>query len=628
MCGIFGRYSFRGYLGDHRLLQAGTDCLAHRGPDGSGFWWNDHFFLGHRRLAVIDLDSGAQPLGSSDNSLWISFNGEIYNYLELRAELSSLGHTFRTNSDTEVILAGYRQWREDVCKKLVGMFAFAIVDIDDRSLFVARDRFGEKPLFVLGTADSITFASELKSFRGLPEFSGAIDMEALGEFLCLNYISGNGTLVTGVRRLPPATWRRYRSSTDVTEEVYWRVPEHPTGEMLTEKEVLAETKRRIDQSVALTLRSDVPIALLLSGGIDSSLIAESAVRQGALKDAFCLDFPEASHSEFDKAALVSRQLGIDLHRVDLSSDALESFDELVGHLDDPLADSSALAVFFLSKQVAKEFKVVLTGDGGDELFGGYLTYQASQAHSLLARLAPKSSRNMMAHLSDMIPVSSGKVSTTYKIHRFLRAASLPTGEAHMSWNGTWLPRDAANFIASDHRTEAGAEETLRRISIRHRMPDSPTLHDLQRLDIAEYLPNNILTKVDRSTMAWGLESRAPFLNHNLAEYALSLPEGLYRSSWGRSKKILRRLAEDNFPAEISRAKKQGFSIPIHSWLRGPGRALLEEKLSPTHLRECPFLNADAIIRAKNAHLASKAQLGYELWGLLTLVTWCERNLRH
>jgi asparagine synthase (glutamine-hydrolysing) len=627
MCGIFGRYSWDGDIGPAEALRLATDSLRHRGPDGTGYWVDQAFFFGHTRLSIIDIDRGGQPLHTLDQSFSIVFNGEIYNYVELRAELVSLGNTFSTDSDTEVILLGYRQWRENVCARLVGMFAFAIADRLDQSLFLARDRFGEKPLFLSRTLGSVTFASEVKAFRKLTEYSGKISATALTDFLCLNYVSGRHTLAEGVDRLLPGTWQRY-SRDGFQEATYWVAPKEQCTPVPCFEFAAATVQELLDQSVCIALRSDVPVAVYLSGGIDSSLIAESAVRQGKIQDAFCLDFPEASHSEWANASHVAKQLGLRLHRVELTSQSLGDFFEFARHMDDPLGDSSALALYTLSKQVSNSYKVVLTGDGGDELFGGYLTYRASSIHRFLHRLTPKVLLRLLAYVGTTIPVGTGKVSTSYKLHRFLRAFPLPPAEAHLSWNGSWLPSDVIRFIGKNILGECTPNLALTRIVTRHQISTYPTLRDLQILDTREYLANDILAKVDRSTMAFGLESRSPFLDHRLAGYALALPSRYHLSVFGESKRILRRLAEGKFGRRISHARKQGFSIPVHMWLRNGGREILETILSKDNLDKHPCLDTNEILLAKQQHLSGQAQLGFELWGLMILVNWLEHYSDH
>lgn len=618
MCGIVGCYSLQGAIRDVDALREATNRLLHRGPD-DGAWWSDGpFFLGHRRLSIIDLAQGAQPMASRDGRFVIAFNGEIYNFVELRAELAAEGARFDTHSDTEVILQGYRAWGQDVARRLVGMFALAIVDRVAKTLYLARDRFGEKPLFVHESPSAVSFASEVGALSSMPGIERAIDVEALGAYLCLNYVPGERSLLVGIRRLMPATWRLY-SRDRVREESYWSPPAQ-VDETIDREEALRGLSQRLDEAIRIALRSDVPVALFLSGGIDSSVIAESAVRQGRLRHAYCLDFDEAGFSEWDNASLVARKLGVELRRVVLSSSSLADFVAMVEHADDPLADSSALAVWTLAREVARDYKVAISGDGGDELFGGYLTYQATMYHSLVCNLVSSSVRRGMRALAPRLPASAGKVTTSYKLARFLRAADLPAGEAHFAWNGSFLP-DRAAVLARDGDLRASARRALREMARRHKLEKTPSLGELQRADIGDYLPNDILAKVDRMTMAHGLEARAPFLVPSVAEYALRLPDKLKAARAGPPKRILREMAKALYGTRIARAKKQGFSIPVHEWLRGPARGLVEDLLSPRSVATIGMLDANEVDRVKESHMKGRTQCGFELWGLMVLVAW-------
>ncbi|HLX29235.1 MAG TPA: asparagine synthase (glutamine-hydrolyzing) [Casimicrobiaceae bacterium] len=618
MCGIVGCYSLEGAIRDVDPLREATNRLLHRGPDDGAWWCDGRFFLGHRRLSIIDLAQGAQPMASRDGRFVVAFNGEIYNFVELRAELEGQGARFDTHSDTEVILHGYRAWGPDVARRLVGMFALAIVDRVAKTLYLARDRFGEKPLFVHESPSKIVFASELGALSSMPGIERAVDPEALGAYLCLNYVPGDRSLLVGIRRLMPATWRLY-SHGRVREERYWSPPAR-LDERIDGDEALRELSRRLDEAIRIALRSDVPVALFLSGGIDSSVIAESAVRQGKLRHAYCLDFDEAGFGEWDNASLVATRLGVELRRVVLSSSALEDFVAVVEHADDPLADSSALAVWTLAREVARDYKVAISGDGGDELFGGYLTYQATMYQSLLCAHVPSLIRRGMRAVASRLPASPGKVTTSYKLARFLRAADLPAGEAHFAWNGSFLP-DRAAALLRDGDARAAARRALHELAQRHELTKTPSLGELQRADIGDYLPNDILVKVDRMTMAHGLEVRAPFLVPGVAEYALRLPDRFKLTRGGPPKRILRQMARAFYGVRISRAKKQGFSIPVHQWLRGPARGLVEDLLSAPSLATVGVLDADEVDRVKQSHMQGRAQCGFELWGLMVLIAW-------
>ena len=624
MCGILGGFSFRGAPFSPAELSADLACLAHRGPDDATYWQADAFAFGHRRLSIIDLTQGRQPMEDAGHDLVVTFNGEIYNYVELRQELAADGAVFRTQSDTEVLLHGYRRWGTGLPARLVGMYAFAIADMHRQELFLARDPFGEKPLLYADAPDRVLFASELAPLSRLLGAKRSFNTSALPGYLCLNYVPGDETLMAGVRRVPAGTWRQYRRDGGVSTGISWRPP-GPMAEELDERSAIDRVEALLEQSVRLSLRSDVPVGIFLSGGIDSALIARLASEQGTLAHAFCLTFDEASYSEWERASQTARQLQIPLTRVRMDVDAMTSFPEIVAHADDPLADSSALAVYTLSKAAARDVKVVLSGDGGDELFGGYLTYKATAWHNRTTSRLPGIARRGLSALGRRFPTGEGKVSTSYKLMRYLRAADLPSNEAHFSWNGVWLPEEAAGLLRGPE-LKGIARGALRALAVRHGLPVRPGLRDLQRADIADYLPNDILAKADRMSMAHGLEVRAPFLNPALAALALSLPDRLKVSATGPTKRILRALAARRYGAGIANAGKQGFSIPVHTWLRGAARPLLEDLLSPDSVSRIDVLDARAVAGAVEAHMSGRRSLGFELWGLMVLVAWHRRHI--
>jgi asparagine synthase (glutamine-hydrolysing) len=618
MCGIVGLYSRSGLPPCPELWPQLVNHLYHRGPDEGAWWADGPFFLGHRRLSIIDLAGGSQPMSTPEGDYVVVFNGEIYNYLELRQELEAAGQTFRTASDTEVLLHGYRRWGTDLPRHLLGMFAFAIADRRRRDLFVARDRFGEKPLFLLDTGDWLAFASELRPLAALPDVPRDLDVDALGNYLCLNYVPGDATLLKSVRRLSPACWQLFTPQGSQSG-TYWEPPlaQAPsTGKSFPA--VLEEFNERFDRAVRLCLRSDVPVGIFLSGGIDSSLVAEAAMRQGRLSTAYFIDFEEKSYSERDAARLVADRLGLPFQSVLLTPQSLSDFLRLVDHADDPLADSSCLPVYTLARLAATGNKVVLGGDGGDEVFGGYQTYRATLLHRRLMRLLPSSLRRLIARLGARLPTSEGKVTFSFKLRRFLRAADLPSTLAHFTWNGTWLPSEAARITG--FRWRPLLAPNLRLQSAEHLGP-ADLLSYLQRADLAEYLCNDILTKTDRMSMAHGLETRAPFLDADLAGWALGLPSHFKVRANGELKAILRAAARRLFGAAIADRPKQGFSIPIHRWVRGPLAEQIRDLLSRTSVERLGVLDPLEIERIVDDHFSGRKSYGFEVWGLAVLVAW-------
>lgn len=625
MCGIVGQFARDGGAMAPDTLFELVQCVSHRGPDDSTYWQDGPYSFGHRRLSIIDLStSGRQPMASADGAIVVTFNGEIYNYIELRNELTSLGHAFRTQSDTEVLINGYRQWGIDLLPKLLGMFAFAIADRPKRELVLARDRFGEKPLLYLDDANGTTFASELTPLSRVAR-RREVDDDALGRYLVLNYVPGEQTLFEGVRRVPPGGWRRYRANGHVEHGSYWQPPTN-VDESQSLAGAVDQLEQKMQRAVELTLRSDVPVGIFLSAGIDSSLVARAAVRAGTIARAFSLGFAEQSHSELPGARRTAAALGLPITEVMLDASALERFTDLVAHADDPLADSSALAVWTLAAETAKHVKVVLAGDGGDELFGGYLTYPATLWHATVTAKLPMSMRRAMESAAGRLSVGDGKVTTSYKLMRFLRAVTLPPGEAHFSWNGTWLPEEAAS-IAAASGVKAAARASLRWMAERHGLTGDISLAQLQRADVRDYLVNDILVKSDRMSMAHGLEVRAPFLDRDLAEFALRLPGRFKAGRRGPGKRILRELARRTYGAEMAASVKQGFSIPVHEWLRGPARGLVDDLLSPSSIAAIGVLDGTVIARAVADHQSRRRALGWELWGLMVLAAWHRQQIQ-
>jgi asparagine synthase (glutamine-hydrolysing) len=627
LCGILGHFSFGDSRPDVELWRSLVNLIGHRGPDDSTFWQDGPFAFGHRRLSIIDLAQGRQPMATDDGRLVVTFNGEIYNYLELRDELRARGHRFRTKSDTEILLHGYREWGTGLPERLRGMFAFALADRGRRELFVARDRFGEKPLFYAPRAGGVSFASEVKVLAALPGLPRTIDDEALAAYLCLNYVPGTATMLREVRRVAPATWHLWKADGHARAGVYWSAPDpHEADLQLSMDDAAGRLESLLDASARLALRSDVPVGIFLSGGIDSSLVARSAARAGRLSSAYCLTFEEASYSEWPKAEATARQLGVPLHEVRMGPRALDDFLPLVEHADDPLADSSGLAVWTLSRAVARDLKVVLSGDGGDELFGGYLTYPATIAHSAVSSRLPAPVRRGLALAGARLPTSELKVSATFKARRFLRAIDLAPSAAHFSWNGTWLPEEARRLVATPALASL-ASTALTRLAASHGLKERPTLRQLQAADVREYLPNDILVKSDRMSMAHGLEVRSPFLDPDLAAFALRLPASHKLSSDGGTKRVLRHLAARSYGVDVSGAGKQGFSIPVHGWLRGAARPLVEDLLAPLSIAGIPELDATAVGGVVDDHMTGRRSYGFELWGLMVLAAWHRRYIR-
>ncbi|MFO0974447.1 MAG: asparagine synthase (glutamine-hydrolyzing) [Phycisphaerae bacterium] len=618
MCGIAGYVSPRSLSGG--LIDEMVDRLAHRGPDGRGVFRDPRWgvALGHRRLAIVDRTGGGQPMHSACGRYVVVFNGEIYNHCELRAELLAAGERFRTESDTEVFLALWARHGPESYARLNGMYALALVDRRERTVWLARDPLGEKPLFYHAGMAGLAFASEVKSLLSFPGVERRVDAEALHHFLSLNYVPGAATLLESVRRVRPGHELRWRDGR-LSERCFFRLAPR-AGPAPGAAAALDELDALLDDAVRLRLRSDVPVGVFLSSGVDSSLIASSAARACGSIEAFSVGFSDARFSELPQAEATARRLGLRLTTAEVSADAAAVFPRLVRHADDPLADSSALAVWHLSRVARQRVIVALGGDGADELFGGYLTHRATLLVARYWSRLPAPMRRGVARLVARLPAGDGKVTLADRVRRFASRAELPAGAAHLAFNGTWMEADKRALYdpAWSARTR-GLDSFAALAAGLGLSADRPTLGALLSADLSQYLPDDILAKTDRMSMAHGLEVRSPWLDPRLVSLALSLPDGL-RVSATRGKVLLRRLAQRRGLTDVARRKKQGFSIPVHRWLREELRPLMESLLSPARLGAMGIFDSRAVRQRVAEHLDG-APLGFELWGLMTFMAW-------
>lgn len=630
MCGIAGFASWKCRPAKDSVI-AMTQSLKHRGPDGDGIFINNTFALGHTRLSIIDIEGGAQPMANEDSSIVIIFNGEIYNYKELRNMLLAKGHSFSSTSDTEVIIHLYEEEGANMFKHLNGMFAIAIADIRRTTLVLARDRLGKKPLFYYAADDQVVFASELKALMLHPAVPRELDVLAAYDYLSLNYVPGVRTLMRHIQCIPPGS-AMFFSEHERRPHKYWDVHAFHCDnnkKNMTEDEAVEELDFLLSDAVRLRLRSDVPVGIFLSGGVDSSVIAWKARELGADICGYTAKFSEHSFSEEPYARKVASSLDMDIKVYEITPDINRIFSAIVYHADDPLADSSAVPVYLLSQNTAKDVKVVLGGDGGDEVFAGYLTYPATLLAKNLARYHLMPAVRSANGLINCLPVSERKVSFEYKLKRFMRGLLLPPGSAHFSWNGTWCQWEKDSLLAPDFlKAASGRRDTFAHLAECHHISQyNPQLIDLQKADLCEYLPNDILSKVDRMSMAHGLEVRSPWLDYRIVEWALTIPPELkLRRGW-HGKYLLKRYMLKKFPASIVNRSKQGFSIPINKWLRDDLRPLAEDLLSEQALRESGIFNARAVREMFRQHQEKKASFGFEIWGLLVFMVW-HKNVMH
>jgi len=614
MCGIAGFTHHEG-AEDGDTIRRIAVLLAHRGPDQQGFFESPHISLGAVRLKVIDLNDGAQPLISDDGDTVIVFNGEIYNHSALRRELEKRGHQFRTRCDTEVLLAGFREWDTECFSKFRGMFAVALWSESKRRLVLARDRLGIKPLYYAVRGDNVYFGSELKAVFVHPEISRNIDFTALGSFLSLNYVPGQSTLVEGIRKLAPGHWLEWRYGA-VTTQRWWRIRMEPLD--WSETEAQEELSERLRAAVSDSLISDVPVGVWLSGGLDSSTILHFAATQSSARlKTFSVSFNGRRHDESRWFREVADCYGTDHHELDLNEqlDLAGAFEKIVWHCDEPGADAGVVPVWFLAQMTRQHATVALSGEGMDELMAGYDTYRAD-AYAAAMRRTPVALRRALLWAARLLPVSNEKIGFEYKLKRFLSGSLLPPLEAHFHWNGSleWQQQlallGAARYF---DMPKLGAHLGLPRLS-------RPTLNDWLALDQKYYLPDNILTKCDRMSMAHSVEVRPPLLDHRLVEFAASLPPEMKLRA-ARTKVLLRDLMKTELPSSILRKPKEGFDIPVHAWLRGTLKPLLLDVLSQRNVEACGIFRWQAVEHLLHEHLQGRQNLGYSLWGLMTVTQW-------
>jgi asparagine synthase (glutamine-hydrolysing) len=610
VCGICGIVSARDAVDRDRLAAMST-TLAHRGPDSEGTFLDGGTGLAARRLAIIDLATGDQPISSEDGTCTVVQNGEIYNYAELTRELEHAGHRFRTRSDTETIVHAYEAWGLGFAERLRGMFAVAIWDARERRLVLARDRFGIKPLYYRDLAGELSFASELDALQG-----SELDLDALEGFLAFNVVPAPLTIYRGIRKLPAGhvlTWEAGR----IALERFARPGPRPPRRGEDEAELVEECRSRLRDSVRAHLVADVPVGVLLSGGVDSGALTALAAEESAEPvRTFSVGFEEASFDELAGARAVADRYGTRHRELVLQPDAALLLPALADAFDEPFADSSALPAYLVSKLAAEDVKVALSGEGGDELFGGYYTYVADLLAERFGRLA-KASQPLVG----LLPSSSRKASFDYKAKRFASAAHLPPLERHHGWK---------EIFSADARAElTGEKHAFDPVSLlRERFAETEgheLLTRLQDVDLGTYLVDDLLVKTDRASMAWSLEARVPFLDAVVSNFALSLPAS--RHVRGLSKKrLLRRAVEPLLPSGVVHGRKRGFSIPAAAWLRGELEPFARETLSPATLSRQGILDPAAVTRVLDDHASGRADRSRQLWGLLSFTLWYERHV--
>ena len=607
------------------------EILVHRGPDDLGEYirplddQGPFVFFGHRRLSIIDLSGGHQPLSNEDGTVWVIFNGEIYNFKELRSELKILGHQFKTRSDTEVIAHAYEEYGDECFQRFNGMFAIGIWDELNHRLILARDRLGKKPLYYASMDGTFLFASELKAILAYPHFSRKIAPLSLMKYLFYEFIPCPHTIFNDARKLPPASyliWERKR----VEVKEYWS-PFNLEGieKNLTEKEAEYRLLELLNQSVKRRLISDVPLGVFLSGGIDSSVIAAFAQKEAPGKvKTFSIGFEDPSFDESKYASLVSQFLGTEHFEQRMTpKDLLDIVPNLPDILDEPMADASILPTYLLSKFTRQYVTVALGGDGGDELFAGYPTYLAhkfARKYELfLGKLHP-----VIHFLGNLLPVSDNNISFDFKVKKFLSGIGYPDSIRNSVWLGSFSFPEIEKVVSSEilnHFDRLRLAEEISSYEEKFPTRDLTTL--LQYLDLKLYLQESILVKVDRASMACSLEVRAPLLDYELVEFMMGLPSALKLKGL-TSKYILKKAMKNFLPNEVIQRKKKGFGVPIAKWVKGPLKELFGDLLSPDRIKREGFLNPEYVTSLLQDHLLNKKDNRKKLWTLLVWELWVNR----
>ncbi|HEX9666339.1 MAG TPA: asparagine synthase (glutamine-hydrolyzing) [Thermodesulfobacteriota bacterium] len=628
MCGICGKVYF-----DHsrpverEVISSMNDVLRHRGPDDEGIYINGNVGLGMRRLSIIDIEGGKQPIKNEDGTVRVVYNGEIYNFPELKDTLMKRGHKFYTRSDTEVIVHLYEDLGEDFVKELNGMFGIALWDDSKKKLILARDSIGIKPLFYAVLSDRLIFGSEIKSILK-DRVPRNVDLEALHDYLSLNYVPAPYTMFKGIRKLEPGNMLIFQNGR-VSNKKYWDVQyftsdSQPSSSGLNNEETYTERLLEIlKDSVKRHLISDVPLGVFLSGGMDSSTIVALMSQMNTRKiKTFTIGFEEKSYNEVDDARLISRRFDTEHYELIVRPNIVDLLPKLIRSFDEPYADSSAIPTYYVSKLAREHVKVCLGGDGGDEIFAGYVTYPAYKVANLYKKLPGILTEKFIPYLVNSIPVSDGKVSFDYKAKRFVEGALLPPAQGHFWWKVIFTEEMKQRLYSEELKSTLNGFRDSFQIFNRHfdECTDSDTLQKLLYVDLKVYLPDDILVKVDRMSMAHSLEARVPFLDREVVEFMAGVPSRLKMKRLS-TKYVLKKALNKLLPQEILKKKKGGFNVPIPRWIKNDLKDRVIDALSPSKIRSTGFFNETNVSQILNMHIDGKKDYSRNIWGLFMFMLW-------
>jgi len=610
---------------DGDALQRMNDAMRHRGPDDAGYHLAEGVGLAMRRLSIIDLVSGSQPIYNEDRSLAIVFNGEIYNHAELRTQLIARGHNYRTRTDTETILHAYEEYGEECPRKLNGMFAFAIWDSRKELLFVARDRIGIKPLYYYQDGEQLIFASELKSILQQRDVPRNIDRKSLDTFLTFEYIPRSYSIFQDIHKLLPAHYLIYERG-KITIRPYWHLSFQASEE--SEGQLAEQFVALLTDAVKIRLMSDVPLGAFLSGGLDSSSVVALMSRSSnnGVKT-FSIGFADKTYNELPYARRVAQVFATEHHEEFINPDIVDLTAKLIHHLDEPLGDFSIFPTFLVSEMARRHVKVVLSGDGGDELFAGYDTYIADRLARKFSCLPRFLRTNCLAAIADQLRPSEKKKGLRNRIKRFAEGARLPADLQHVRWMIFLQNAEKQRLYSSDFLRDLGDFDAHDLMLEQFASCNSnDPLDQQQYVDIHTYLVDDILVKVDRMSMATSLEARVPFLDYRFVEFAATVPSHL-RLRGKTSKYLLKRAMTDILPIEIIQRNKEGFSIPIKNWMKKELKPMMLDALSPASIKKSGFFDSNTVQSLIHEHLQGRENHSHRLWALMVFQLWWQQALQ-
>ncbi len=624
MCGIVGFVNAGTKDVSREIVERMNNCIVHRGPDEDGFYVKDNVALAMRRLSIIDLAEGQQPIFNEDKTKLIVFNGEIYNFQELRKNLQDSGHKFKTHSDTEVIIHLYDEYGVDCVQHLRGMFAFAIWDKTEKILFIARDRVGKKPLlYSHQTNGDLIFGSEFQALLAHPDISREVDFEAIDSYLSFLCVPAPQTAFKQIRKLEPGHWLRWKDGKIETNR-YW-LPDFSKKIKISEEEAIEETTRILRESVKLRMISEVPLGAFLSGGVDSSVVVALMAQESSKPvKTFSIGFEEQDFSELKYAKIVAEHVGAEYNEFIVKPDALEVLPTLVEHYGEPYADSSAIPTYYVSKETRKYVTVALNGDGGDESFAGYERYAAMQIAQLYHRFPKFLRNNFVEKPINLIPTSELKKSRFRDAKRFLQAASLEKTERYFHWTTVFREKAKEELYTKEFIQTVAKNDASDVLNQWFKKANGSGILDTTLLtDQMTYLPNDLLVKVDIASMANSLEARSPFLDHNVIEFAASLPENLKMQRF-QTKSLLKKVAARLVPSEVIYRRKMGFGVPIGNWFRGEMKDFVKDVLLSEKSLNRGIVKKEILKNYVEEHINAERDHTFQIWTLLMLELWFQR----